>query len=178
MEDDMIKILVISGSLRKNSSSNAIIGQVVSMGFPGVEFIVYNGLGLLPHFNDAEIVSAYVSDFRKLITESDGVFFCTPEYAFGVPGTLKNSLDWLVSSGELTYKPVAVITAATNGEKAHASLLYTLTAISASIAERGTLLISFIRSKMNEKNEIKDPATLSEVKSVITALITEIESKN
>jgi NAD(P)H-dependent FMN reductase len=97
--------------------------------------------------------------------------FCTPEYAFGVPGSLKNSLDWVVSSGELTYKPVAVITAATGGEKAHASLLYTLTAISASIVENGKLLISFIRAKMNEKNEVKDPATLEDIRKVVEALI-------
>jgi hypothetical protein len=73
-------------------------------------------------------------------------------------------------------KPVALITAATGGDKAHAAFLLTLKAISAKIAEGATLLLSFIRSKLNEKNEVKDIATLDSIRTVINSLIDSIQN--
>jgi len=108
--------------------------------------------------------------------ESDGVFVCTPEYAFGVPGTLKNALDWTVSSGELTYKPVALITAASVGKNAHAALLLILSALAAKVTEEATLVIPFIRAKLNDKGEIKDEETVKAVKKVIHAFLKNLET--
>jgi len=113
-----------------------------------------------------------------LITEADGVFFCIPEYAFGVPGALKNALDWTVSTTAFSEKPVALITAASQGEKAHAALLQTLTALGTKINEDVTLLISFIRSKLNEKNEIKDIPTLNAIKTIVDSFIQTIGDRN
>ncbi len=164
-------ILAISGSLRPNSSNNAIIKAAAELAYDEANFIIYEGLGNLPHFNDDKHPAHEVFEFRNLIRNADGVFICTPEYAFGVPGTLKNALDWTVSSGEFVNKPVALITAATGGDKAHASLLLTLTAISARVPDKATLLISFVRSKLDENNEVKDAATLRSIASVIDALM-------
>jgi chromate reductase, NAD(P)H dehydrogenase (quinone) len=136
-----------------------------------VEFTIYKGLGNLPHFNDPEKIPVEVEEFFQLLREADGVFICTPEYAFGVPGSLKNALDWTVGTSDFVNKPVALVTASSVGDKGHASLLNTLTAISTDIVEGGTLLISFIRSKLNEKGEIKDPATSEALQSVLDALI-------
>jgi chromate reductase len=100
-----------------------------------------------------------------------------PEYAFGIPGSLKNALDWTVSSGELTNKPVTVITASLSGEKAHASLLQVFTALSSKVDERATLLISFIRAKLNEKGEVSDQQTLAALRSVLDAFLASIEKE-
>ena len=81
-----------------------------------------------------------------------------------------------MSSGELTYKPVAVITAASVGKNAHASLLLTLSALTATVAEEATLVIPFIRSKLNEKGEIKDANTLNSIKKVVDAFLEAIEN--
>ena len=140
-----------------------------------ISFSIYDGLGSIPHFDDSADIPPEVMDLRKQLVDAGGIFICTPEYAFGVPGTLKNALDWTVGSGEFDGKPVALITASTGGEKAHASLLLTLKAINAHVDEGATLLISFIRSKLNEKKEISDPATLASVKEVIAAFIKTIE---
>ncbi|WP_442948302.1 NADPH-dependent FMN reductase [Nostoc sp.] len=43
-----------------------------------------------------------VKDWRALLEKSDGVLISTPEYAYGMPGVLKNALDWIVPSGELS----------------------------------------------------------------------------
>jgi NAD(P)H-dependent FMN reductase len=140
-----------------------------------VEFTIYKELGKLPHF-DGEEGHEIVDQWRKQIQDADGILICTPEYAFGVPGSLKNALDWTVSSSTaFPDKPVALITAATGGDKAHAAFLLTLKAMSSKIPEGATLLLSFIRSKLNEKNEVKDIATLDSIKKVINSLIHEIE---
>ena len=172
-----IKILGISGSLRSNSSATAIL-NVVSGLVPGnVEFTIYNGLAEIPAFNDSNEVPEPVAHFIELLSEAEGIFFCIPEYAFGVPGALKNALDWTVSSSTaFPGKPVALITAATGGDKAHAAFLLTLKAISSKIPEGATLLLSFIRSKLNEKNEVKDIATLNSIRVVINSLIDSIQN--
>jgi NAD(P)H-dependent FMN reductase len=95
-----------------------------------------------------------------------------------VPGSLKNALDWTVRTGDFVNKPVALVTASSAGDKAHASLLLqTLTAISADIAEGRILLISFVRSKLNAKGEISDAPTFQSVQSVVNALIKAITAK-
>jgi chromate reductase, NAD(P)H dehydrogenase (quinone) len=172
-----IKILGISGSLRAASSNNAIIKVVAGMVPNDVEFKIYQGLRGLPHFDDSPSIPDAVADFQQQIKEADGIFICTPEYAFGVPGSLKNALDWTVGTGDFVNKPVALVTASSAGDKAHAALLHTLTAISADIAKGGTLLISFVRSKLNDKKEISDALTYKALQSVVDALITAIANK-
>jgi chromate reductase len=172
-----IKILGISGSLRSNSSASAILNVAAGLVPENVDFTIYTGLAEIPAFNDSNEIPQPVAHFINLLSDADGVFFCIPEYAFGVPGALKNALDWTVSSSTaFPDKPVALITAATGGDKAHAAFLLTLKAISSKIPEGATLLLSFIRSKLNEKNEVKDMATLDSIRTVINSLIGSIQN--
>ncbi len=170
-----ISILAISGSLRSNSSNNAVIRAAANFVPAHIQFSIYPGLGTLPHFDDSLEPSATVTDLRDQLKAADGVLICSPEYAFGVPGVLKNALDWTVSSGEFVSKPLALITAATGGSNAHASLLLTFTALSANLPESNQLLISFIRAKMKD-GEVTDPATLSNIRSVVDSLIETIRN--
>ena len=107
------------------------------------EYIIYEGLGSISHFKDAADVPDLVNDWRKRISEADAVLFCTPQFAFGLPGTLKNALDWTVGSVAFSNKPVALITASSVGDKAHASLQQTLTALGTRMID--SLLISYVR---------------------------------
>ncbi len=163
-----IKILAISGSLRNNSSNHKIINAIAAAHIEGAEIMICEALGKLPHFDDEEY--DIVEEWRKSIKEADAVLICTPEYAFGVPGSLKNALDWTVSSGEFYSKPVALITASSVGDKAHAAMEQILTALTAKLNEETKLLIPFVRSKFNEKGEL-DEATFRSVQKVLTALI-------
>ena len=165
------KILAVSGSLRENSSTQHVLNNLKLWTPPNVEMIVYTGLADLPHFNDAANPPAAVQAWHKQLAEANAVLICTPEYAFGVPGSLKNALDWTVSSGDFVDKPVAVITAATSGDKAHASLLLTLSALSAKLSDETNLLISFIRAKITAEGNIKDADTLNALQGVFHALI-------
>jgi len=163
--------LAVSGSLRPNSSNAVILEAIEKMVPEDVEFFIYKGIGSLPHFDDAAQTPIAVNVWQQHLQEADAVLVCSPEYAFGVPGSLKNALDWTVGSGELVNKPLSLITAATGGEKAHAAWLHIFTALSANIPEGGALLIPFVRSKLNAAGEISDAATRAAIQAVVDTLI-------
>ena len=146
-----------------------------------VHIYMYNGIGELPHFNP-EIEHnelAAVENWRRHVLEADGVIICTPEYAFGVPGVLKNALDWLVGSGELNGKPVAAISAsplATGGDKALASLENTLTALGTVKSGKTLLRIPFIPKKLDAAGVLTDEATRQQLSDVLHALINAIQT--
>jgi chromate reductase len=167
------KILAIPGSLRVGSN-HAILRFIGGLAPAGFEYNIYNGSASIPHFDpglDNDAPPATVAEFRKLLAEADGIVICTPEYAYGVPGTLKNALDWTVSIGSLSEKPVALITASTGGENAHAAMLLILSALNANLVKDGALLISFIRSKMDAEGNIVDDKTEQDLKLAFKALI-------
>ena len=178
MMERKIKILGISGSLRPGSSATAVLNVVSGLVPDYVGFSIYDELETIPPFNDSNDVPLPVQRLIEYIANADGAFFCIPEYAFGVPGALKNALDWTVAATAFTDKPVALITTASQGEKAHAALLNTLTALGTKITADTNLLISFIRSKLNEQNEIKDIATMDAVRKVVVSLIQLIEAND
>src|SRR4051794_11781334 len=178
--NNTISILAVSGSLRSNSSNTFILKAIIAIAPVQVHIYMYNGIGDLPHFNP-EIEHdqlAAVEDWRKHVQAADGVIICTPEYAFGVPGVLKNALDWLVGSGELNGKPVAAISAsplATGGDKALFSLENTLTALGTVKSKRTLLRIPFIPKKLDAAGVLTDEATRQQLNDVLSALISAIE---
>ncbi len=87
----------------------------------------------------------------------------------GVPGTLKNAIDWTVSSMGFSHKPVALITASSLGQKGHASLLETLKVIEASMVPETQLLVSFIKTKVKD-DTIVDESVKAQVLQLISAL--------
>lgn len=180
MNENRIKILAISGSLRKNSSNTNVLYAISNLKSENIDFQFYEGLEHLPYFRpeaDTDDPPASVKDLREQLKLADGVIICTPEYARGVPGVLKNALDWIVSSGEFMNKPVAVISASsriTGGDKAHESIMLTLQMIEANIPKESTLQIGVVGTKINSKAEILDPTTREQLKSVLNSLISSI----
>ncbi|WP_315971306.1 NADPH-dependent FMN reductase [Paenibacillus sp. N3.4] len=170
-----MNILAISGSLRVNSSNTTLLRAVSKLAPPGTEVTIYEGIGELPHFNpdlDGEEPPAAVQDWRRELQAADGVIICTPEYANGVPGVLKNALDWIVSSGEFLDKPTAVISASplqTGGANAHASLLLTLVMMTAKI--KGKLLVPLVNKKINTEGTITDAALRQEVETLFGQML-------
>ncbi|OAB38691.1 flavoprotein [Paenibacillus macquariensis subsp. defensor] len=169
-------ILAISGSLRQKSSNTALMNAIIALSSESMSFNTYRGLGDLPHFNpdiDIDEGPATVQELRSQLKEADGVLICTPEYGNGVPGVLKNALDWIVSSGEFVNKPTAVISASPTpmgGDKAHASILLTLKMINAVIVDGGTMMIPHITLKFNQDGVITDSETKKELLTVLRGL--------
>ena len=178
----MIKILAISGSLRTSSSNTHILRAMVNLAPETTKVEIYEGIGTLPHFNPEiddgrDLVS--VQNWRSHLQEADAVIFCTPEYAHGVPGVLKNALDWIVSSGEFMHKPTAVISASPSpdgGEKANDSLVQTLKMMMASIDPAAILCISAVSAKVSKNGELINPETKQELQCLLENLIQTVSS--
>src|SRR5271165_5402171 len=93
-----MRILAISGSLRSTSSNTAVLRAARTVAPSGVDIIIYEGLGALPHFNpdlDGNKPPQSVLELRYEVGLADALLISSPEYAHGVPGCLKNALDWL-----------------------------------------------------------------------------------
>ncbi len=147
-----MRILAISGSLRRASLSTALLRAAAILAPKGVEVTIYDGLAHLPHFNpDIEAVPLpSVKHFRTQLQISSGLLISSPEYAHGVPGVLKNALDWLVKSGELVNKPVALLNASPETTYVQASLLETLKVMSALVVREACLTLPQLDKNLGE----------------------------
>jgi NAD(P)H-dependent FMN reductase len=101
-----VRVLAISGSLRTRSSNRALLSAAATLAPAGMEWDTYEGLAGLPHFSpdddeDGRPVPPAVAELRRRVIAAEGWIISSPEYAHGVPGSLKNALDWLVSCPEL-----------------------------------------------------------------------------
>jgi NAD(P)H-dependent FMN reductase len=142
-----MNILGISGSLQQRSSNRALLEAARDLAGDGMSVSEYRGVERLPHFNpdlDRDGAPPSVVDFRSRVRGADGVLIASPEYAFGVPGALKDALDWLVGSGDLYQKPVAVLSAAPSAERgrnARADLERTLHGQGARVIASSTIVV-------------------------------------
>lgn len=171
-------VLAVCGSTRADSSNHRLIKAIAELMNDELEITIFDSIASLPHFNpdlDTETPPDAVANFRHSLKQSDGILICTPEYAMGLPGSLKNAIDWTVSSMEFSGKPTVAITASTSGEKAHTSLLGTLKVIEADCDEYTQLLIPFIKTKLSAENKIIDPNTEYTVLHMMHAFIKKIQ---
>jgi chromate reductase, NAD(P)H dehydrogenase (quinone) len=129
-----MQFLAISGSLRRASTNSAALEALSRLAPAGVEILLYRDLAALPHFNpddDEDAPPPLAAALRTLVGSSAGLIIAMPEYAHGVPGALKNALDWLVSSDVFPGKPVALINTAPRAFHAQSALRETLATMSA-----------------------------------------------
>lgn len=118
-------VLGISGSLRRHSTNNALLGAFADEAPQGVWLDVYRRLGDLPIFNpddEGERSPEAAGDLIDRVQQADGLVIACPEYAHGVPGGLKNALDWLVSREAAVDKPVMLIHASTRSAVSRSAL--------------------------------------------------------
>ncbi len=179
-----MNFLTISGSLRASSANTSILKAAAELAPVGVTVTRYDGLDDLPHFSperDTDNPPAPVKHLRRLLQEADAVMICTPEYIHGMPGTLKNMLDWVVSSGEFVYKPVSVISAGpsdTGGSRAHESLVHTLDVMTAQLVEGASLIVPFVKTKLDAEGKVTDQVTVQQLQSAMNALVQAVEQKS
>ena len=175
-----MRILAITGSLRRVSSNTTLLRAIRLLAPANVEVMLYIGLADLPGFNpDLEGAEpSSVLAFRELLKKADGVFISSPEYAHGVPGALKNALDWIVGSGELADKPVSILNASPMATYAQASLAETITVMSARVITEASLTIPIQGKHLDETGIAADPQLSSLVLRAIKELINAIETSS
>jgi chromate reductase, NAD(P)H dehydrogenase (quinone) len=174
------KVLAISGSLRRASSNTAILKAAHQLAPANLEIVLFEGLGALPHFNpDLELEPPVtVLEFQQLLQSSNAVIISSPEYAHGVPGSLKNALDWVVGSGELVGKPTALFGVTARGAFAQASLRETLTVMMANLIEGACVDIP-LPSRNSTASEIANHAECSSIiKTALEALAFELQQNS
>jgi chromate reductase len=114
-----MRILGLSGSLRRDSHNTSLLRAAAMSLPPGVELELFDGLGDLPHYNvdiDEDPAPEAVDHLREAIAGVDGVLIATPEFNGSIPGVLKNALDWAsrpFPDNALRGMPVAVVGAST-----------------------------------------------------------------
>jgi chromate reductase len=157
MTSPKIKILAISGSTRSNSSNFKILKYISNYLKPNFEIEIFEDLESLPHFNpdlDTDNPPQEITSFRNKIRDADGVIICTPEYLFSLPGSLKNALEWCVSTTIFSNKNTGLITASASGEMGHEQLLLVMKTLEAKFDDATQLLIQGVRGKVNAEGEI------------------------
>ena len=170
---DVIRVLAISGSLRQASSNSALVSAAVRVAPVGIDVSVYRKLAEVPPFNpdlDTDPTPVGVATFRAALEACDAILICSPEYAHGVSGVLKNALDWVVSSGELIDKPIALINASARATIAYKSLRETLTTMSGRVIEEASVTVPLDGSKSDATGIADDPYLSRLLKSSLTAL--------
>lgn len=165
-----MRILAISGSLQRRSSNLTLLEAARSVAAASVEFVIFPSLGDMPHFNPdlEDPQGGAVAELRGELSAADAVLIATPEYAHGMPGSLKNALDWIVGSGELYEKPVGILSAAPSPERganAREMLERTLRAQGALI-----VLSSTVHVDPTERARL-GPAPRAAVASAVAALV-------
>ena len=148
----------------------------------GMEFRFYEEqMGDLPLFNpdldgEGAVPPPAVKEFRALLGAADGVLISCPEYAHGIPGALKNALDWIVSSGELEGKPIVLIVASpSGGQWAQASLTPTLEVMGARLVVNVSL--TFARTQIDSRGNVSDPDIARSLETSLAALASAIRAR-
>jgi chromate reductase len=114
-----MKVLAISGSLRRDSYNTGLLRAARDLAPAGVDVELYDGLGAIPAFSEdleGDLLPATVAELNRQIAEADAVLVATPEYNGSAPGALKNALDWAsrpAGMAPIVGKPAAVIGAST-----------------------------------------------------------------
>jgi len=142
-----MRFLAISGSLRAASTNTALLRAAARAAPLGIAVDIYDGLGRLPVFNpddDDGAGPAPVRDFRRRLQAADGLLIACPEYAHGVPGGLKNALDWVVASGELADKPAALLHASPRSAISRTALAEILVTMSVRLVDAATVTVPLL----------------------------------
>jgi NAD(P)H-dependent FMN reductase len=136
---------------------------------------IYRGLAELPAFNpdiESEGVPEAVAAFRAVLQACNAVLISSPEYAHGVPGVLKNALDWVVGSGELVDKPIALVNTSRRATHAWASLAETLAVMTAQVIPAASITVPLDGRGLDEHGIAGDAALSTALRSAIDALVT------
>lgn len=172
-----MKLLGISGSLRRASYNSALLRAAAAEAPAGVEFRIWRGLDAIPAYDDdVDAAPLPVVVFRRALAEADALLLATPEYNASVPGALKNALDWAsrpLDTSPLRDKPVAVVGASQGifgAVWAQAELRKILSTIGARVDER-ELAVPVAQDAFDARGRLHDPDLAAALRGIVTSLV-------
>ena len=173
-------ILAISGSLRARSTNTEVLRAAAQLAPASMHISLYSGLGAVPPFNpdldvEGAVLPAEIQDLRAQVGQADALLVCSPEYAHGVPGVLKNALDWLVSGTEIVHKPIGLINASPRSTHAQASLAETLRTMSAVVVTEASIDLPLSGRQLDAGGIAAAPDLASRLRGAMEALVRAID---
>jgi chromate reductase, NAD(P)H dehydrogenase (quinone) len=178
-----MKILGISGSLRRDSHNRRLLLEAAELFPPGTELELYDGLKTLPHYDEDDDrddeVDPAVTALRDAIAGADAILIATPEYNSSVPGALKNAIDWASrprGAAALLGKPVLVLSASIGsfgGVWAHADLKKILRTAGARVVDE-ELAVPRAHVRLAEDGRLLDDELRERLAAQVDSLLAEI----
>jgi chromate reductase, NAD(P)H dehydrogenase (quinone) len=174
-----MKLLAISGSLRRDSFNTKLLRAAEELLPPEVEAELWAGLKEVPPYDEEDDVQPApraVTALRDAIADADAVLISTPEYNSSIPGQLKNALDWVsrpLTESPLRNKPVAVVGASTGAFGAvwaQAELRKVLAAIGARVVD-AEVAVGHAPTRFDEQGEFVDEALLEQLDETLEELL-------
>ena len=145
-----MKLLALSGSLRRTSYNTAAIQALKRLAPTSIE-IVIGDISSLPLFNpdieNNEIPA--VQALKSNLAQASGLIIASPEYAHGISGPMKNALDWLVSGVEFPYKPIMLVNTSPRASHALNALIEVITTMSGDIIESANVTVPLLSSELD-----------------------------
>ena len=182
--DPTLNILAVSGSLRAESKNRALLEAAQLLAPAGARITLDWSLATLPHYNpdldtlDGESMPPEAARWRERAGEADGLLLSSPEYAHGVPGVLKNALDWLVSSTTFPGKPVALLGASPVSVFAPEQLRETLTTMSARFVYEASIAVPVPGAAASAASIADDPELAQLLRGALEKLVGAIRDKD
>lgn len=180
-----IKIVGISGSLRKHSYNSAALRAAGDVMPSNVTFEILD-LGNIPFYSgdlEEEGIPESVVAFKNKLKEADAILISTPEYNFSIPAILKNALDWASRGPELPLdsKPAAIMSASPSmlgGARVQYQLRQVCVCLNMDPLNKPEVFINYANNKFDENGNLNDDETKNKIKSLIEALISKVNSVN
>jgi chromate reductase len=178
-----MKILGISGSLRRGSHNRSLLRAASHALPPGAVLVEWDGLAGLPAFDEdlEENLPEPVQELFAAIEDADALLIATPEYNASVPGALKNAIDWAsrpFPDNVLRDKSSAVIGASTGlfgAVWAQAEVRKTLKASGAHVLE-SELPVGLADSAFTADGRLADPELAARLGDLVADLVREVAS--
>jgi chromate reductase, NAD(P)H dehydrogenase (quinone) len=176
-----VKVLGISGSLRRNSYNTKLLRAAGELLPPFVELELWDGLKEIPPYDeddDVEPAPPAVAALRDAVAEADSVLFATPEYNSSVPGQLKNAVDWVsrpLATSALRNKPVLVVGASTGAFGAvwsQAELRKVLGATGARVVD-AEVAVGHAPTRFDDEGTLHDEDMRGQLREALDALLAE-----
>jgi chromate reductase len=175
-----LRILGIAGSLRAASFNRALLHTAIEVAPEGVAIDIFDGLGAIPAYNadvEAQGDPAAVVALKTAIADADALLIATPEYNYGVPGVLKNAIDWASrppGTCVLNGKPAALMGATPGGTgtaRAQLALRQSFVFTDTRALLRPEVLIARAHEKIDAAGRVTDAATRELIRRLLDALV-------
>ena len=175
-----MKVLGISGSLRRDSYNTKLLRAAGELLPPFAELETWDGLKAVPPFDedDEEPAPAAVASLRDAVAAADVLLFATPEYNASIPGQLKNAVDWLsrpVATTVLRGRPALVVGASTGAFGAvwsQAELRKVLATAGARVVE-AEVAVGHAPAKFDEDGRLVDGEIAEQLQEAVEVLLAE-----